>query len=109
MVVDYDSQAELWSQDKPIHLSGIVGRQLIYEWIKQCGKGKTVLDAGCGEGYPARVIAPYVNRVIAFDNSKEMLRQGFKKEREQNLGISYFFGDLNEMGFVIDKSIDFNL
>jgi SAM-dependent methyltransferase len=104
--VDYDSQADKWSEDKPIHLSGIIARQIIYDWIKECGAGKTVLDAGCGEGYPARVIAQYVSKVIAFDNSKGMLEKARAKEREKSLGIDYLYGDLHDMSFIPDESID---
>jgi len=104
--VDYDSQADKWSKDKPIHLSGIIARQIIYDWIKECGAGKTVLDAGCGEGYPARVMAYYVAKIIAFDNSKGMLEKAIAKEREKPLGIVYLCGDLCDMSFIPDESID---
>lgn len=106
MAVDYDKDASLWSQDKPIHLSGLIARPIIYGWVRQSGTGKRLLDIGCGDGYPARVVANYVNRVIAFDISDGMLEKARGKERENPLGIEYTPGDLRDMGFIPDSSID---
>jgi SAM-dependent methyltransferase len=50
----------------------------VYETLLEClaDRPRSVLDAGCGPGKLARVLAPRVERVDAVDPSAEMLRLG---------------------------------
>lgn len=66
---------------------------------------KTILDAGCGEGYYARNIqAQFVDKTIyAFDLSKDSIQLASKKD--SSLAVQWFVGDLAKLPLK-DKSID---
>jgi SAM-dependent methyltransferase len=51
----YDEQAQDWKRDAPLLLSDYSARPFVIELCKPL-QNKSVLDAGCGEGYVARKI-----------------------------------------------------
>lgn len=48
-------------------------------------KNQTVMDIGCGDGFISIAVAKSVNKVVAVDISKEMLRELAKKSKENNV------------------------
>ena len=65
---------------------------------------KTVLDAGCGEGYYARAIGEQTNKqVLAFDLSKDSVQLAAKNDREG--AVQWFVGDLTNLPLK-QKSVD---
>jgi len=97
----YDSQAEKWHRAEPSHLSDFVGRPEVLAILNEIGNGKIVLDMGCGEGYVARKMAG-----IARDWSEGMLRLAIERESKDRLGIEYHLGDVRDMPFIPDSSVD---
>ncbi len=106
MTTNYEIQANKWSGDMPKHLSDWVARPVVLEKIKEIGKGKTVLDIGCGTGYFSRKMVSYVEKIIAFEKSPEMLKIAKKAEKENSLGIEYLQGDMTDMSFLGPESVD---
>ncbi|MEG0307708.1 MAG: class I SAM-dependent methyltransferase [Clostridium sp.] len=76
---------------------------------KYIGKGKKVLDAGCGAGRFSIEIAKSESRVTLFDISKEQLSIAESKLNEENLS-SYvdgiINGDLADLSMFEDNSFD---
>ncbi|MBN1643542.1 MAG: methyltransferase domain-containing protein [Dehalococcoidales bacterium] len=61
-------------------------------------KGKTVLDAGCGEGYNTRIFARMGARMTGVDVSLRMIEHASREEQRESLGIRYetaSFADLS--------------
>jgi 2-polyprenyl-3-methyl-5-hydroxy-6-metoxy-1,4-benzoquinol methylase len=56
--------------------------------------GIKVLDAGCGEGRFARMLAERGANVTAIDLSENMIAHAVRMEAEQLLGIDYRVGDM---------------
>lgn len=106
MTTDYDIQSKSWIGDQPKHLSDWVARPIVLERIKEIGKGKTVLDIGCGTGYFSRKMVPFVGKVTGFEKSKNMLNEALAVEKENPLGIEYKMGDMTKMNFIEPESID---
>ncbi len=103
---DYDSQAVLWDRDKPLNLGDYIGRPDLVKEVINVGRGKDVLDAGCGEGYLARQIAYYVKSITAFDRSEGMITCAKNKEEKIHQGIKYIQGDIRSIPLVDSSSID---
>ena len=57
-------------------------------------KGKRVLDAGCGQGYLARLLAERGAHVIGVDLSKRFIEIARQYEKKNSLGIKYIKADL---------------
>ena len=57
--------------------------------------GKTVLDAGCGQGYLARLLAKRGARVSGLEPTGAMLDYALERERQEKLGINYVRADLS--------------
>lgn len=57
-------------------------------------KGKLILDAGCGEGRLARVLAEHGAAVSGCDVSPTMIQEAGRIESKSHYGISYFIHDL---------------
>lgn len=59
-----------------------------------------VLDAGCGAGHTALAFAPYVQRVIAYDLTAEMLKQVEQLATQRGVtNLSTRQGDVEELPF----------
>ena len=110
---DYDSQVEKWVRTSPKSFSDFVSRPLlIQEVIMACGEDKeaVVVDAGCGEGYVARQIAPYARKILGFDASAGMV-EAANKTKNGPLALTqsntYFFvHDLNDPLRLQSSSVD---
>jgi len=57
-------------------------------------KGQKVLDAGCGSGYMARLLAEQGARVIGVDLSAKFIEIAQRYEKKKPLGITYMQADL---------------
>ena len=68
--------------------------------------GLRVLDAGCGEGRFARMLAELGARVTGMDFSHRMIELAAEKEQDQGLGIEYFQADMADLSALEDESFD---
>lgn len=68
--------------------------------------GKRVLDAGCGEGRFARMLAERGARITACDFSTRMIEIATKIESEKPLGIDYLVADMTDLSRFDDASFD---
>ncbi len=68
--------------------------------------GKRILDAGCGEGRFARMLAERGAEVVAFDYSHRMVELAQQAEAENPLEIEYFQGDMRDLSTLADASFD---
>jgi len=69
--------------------------------------GKRVLDAGCGEGRFARMLAERGAKVSGIDLSERMIGHALRLESEQPLGIDYRVRDMCNLASI--KSGDFDV
>lgn len=58
-------------------------------------KGKTILDAGSGEGYLSRLLAKKGAKVVGIEPAEGLVNQAKKRENEEKLGIEYIQADLS--------------
>lgn len=56
--------------------------------------GRSALDAGCGQGYLARLLAQRGARVTGVEPAEPWLRYAQERERDEPLGITYLRADL---------------
>lgn len=75
-----------------------------YHWARQFAKGKTVLDAGCGAGYGANILARHgAKKVYGVDIEPEAINYSHAHYRRNNIVFSR--GDLAKLDFP-DKYFD---
>lgn len=95
----WDDAAELW--DSTYDRFGDAYRKHIFNpaLFRMLGdvRGKRVLDAGCGAGYFARLLAERGARVEGVDLSAEFIRLARKYEKDRPLGIRYGRGDIADL------------
>jgi SAM-dependent methyltransferase len=63
-------------------------------------RDRRILDAGCGQGYLARLLASRGAEVVAVEPAERLVRYGEHREAESPLGISYLRRDLSRLGRV---------
>lgn len=105
-ITDYNHQADKWHRAEPSHLSDFVGRPEVLAIFREIGRDKVVMDMGCGEGYFARMMAPIAKKVIGVDFTEGMIRLAIEQEKKEQRGIEYHLGDVRDMPFIPDSSID---
>lgn len=76
----------------------IVTNKAILQPLKE-KKGLKILDAGCGEGYLARVLAKKGHQVWGVDISEKLIKSARDEEKRKPLGIKYFVGDFIKTNF----------
>lgn len=59
--------------------------------------GKTVFDAGCGNGYLTRIMAKTAQKVVGIDFTKELIKRAKQKESSSN--IEFIEGNLEQLPF----------
>ncbi len=69
-------------------------------------RGTRVLDAGCGTGYLARILAQRGAMVVGVDLSSGLLSMARQEEARDPLRIAYHEGDLADLSFLEDNSFD---
>ena len=57
----------------------------VYEYAWGFVRAKRVLDAGCGEGYGANLLAQKAKQVIAIDSDKKAIQQARRRYQKPNL------------------------
>jgi 2-polyprenyl-3-methyl-5-hydroxy-6-metoxy-1,4-benzoquinol methylase len=68
--------------------------------------GKTVLDAGCGEGYNTRLLARSGARMVGVDISPRMIELARLEEQREPLGICYELASFSDLSIFADASFD---
>jgi len=68
--------------------------------------GKTVLDAGCGEGYNTRLLARTGARMVGIDISSRMIEHARQEEHRDPLGIRYEVASFRDLSAFDDVSFD---
>ena len=68
--------------------------------------GKTVLDAGCGEGYNTRLLARSGARMVGVDISRKMIEYAREQETREPLGIRYEVTSFSDLSGFPDASFD---
>lgn len=69
-------------------------------------RGKTVLDAGCGEGHNTRLLARSGARVTGVDISQKMIELARQEEQRGPLGICYEVASFSDLSLFDDGSFD---
>jgi ubiquinone/menaquinone biosynthesis C-methylase UbiE len=69
-------------------------------------RGKSVLDAGCGEGRNTRLLAKRGADVCGVDLAEAMIERAKEEEARTNLGIRYFTGSYCRMPYFQDSQFD---
>jgi SAM-dependent methyltransferase len=68
--------------------------------------GKRLLDAGCGEGRLARMLAERGASVVGIDFSQRMVELAREAEECQPLGIEYHHADMADLSMLESESFD---
>jgi len=68
--------------------------------------GKSVLDAGCGEGHNTRILARRGARICGVDISARMIELAREQERQEPLGIRYETASYTSLGMFQKDSFD---
>lgn len=58
-------------------------------------RGKSILDAGCGQGYLCRLLTKRGAYVTGLEPTEPMIRYAIERERNDTLGIRYVQADLS--------------
>lgn len=84
------------SSTSDVSINPILRQHLaVYEFAQGFVKDKVVLDAGCGEGYGASLLAEQAKRVVGLDDSKKALRTATKAYSSDNL--EFIHGDISHL------------
>lgn len=75
-------------------------------WFVGDLKGKTVLDAGCGEGYNTRLLAKLGASMTGVDISPKMIEFALEEEQNRTLGIRYEVASFSDLSLFEDESFD---
>lgn len=59
-------------------------------------KGKNLLDAGCGNGYLARLLQKQDAHVVGVEPATPLINYAISRERQEPLGIRYVQADLTQ-------------
>lgn len=69
-------------------------------------KGKTVLDAGCGEGYNTRLLARKGVTTVDIDISRKIIKLAQQEEKRRPLGIRYEVASFSDLSLFNERSFD---
>jgi len=67
-------------------------------------EGKSVLDAGCGEGYNTRILAKLGAEVMGIDISSKLIDYARAHERDEPLGIRYEVASFTNLSLFKERS-----
>ena len=99
-----DKGSEYWTKREPMVMGDLRNRPPMMLLVGDI-KGHSVLEAGCGTGYVARMLSAMGARVFGCDISDEMLEKAYKEESEHPMGIEYTNGDVTELPYG-DETMD---
>jgi ubiquinone/menaquinone biosynthesis C-methylase UbiE len=107
--------AEYWNGNAPVWIDQVgkgfdvyreeLNNPAIFEFMGDV-RGKSVLDAGCGEGRNTRLLAKRGADVCGVDLTEAMIERAREEEVEAKLGIRYFKGSYCRMPFFQDSQFD---
>jgi ubiquinone/menaquinone biosynthesis C-methylase UbiE len=101
--VKWDERADFWNQSSQEMWDTGSRSEIVPFLEKYVGKGATVLDIGCGDGYGTYKVnrAGYI--ATGIDLSEEMVKRA--KARGEHEGLSFMQGDINSLP-IQDESFD---
>lgn len=67
---------------------------------------RTVLDAGCGEGYNTRIFAKLGAKMTGIDISKKLINYAKQEERRNPLGIRYYNASFHDLSIFKKENFD---
>ena len=88
--------AVLWKRKTSQFQTDFLIRAHIPEWLGKV-EGKTILDAGCGEGYVSRMLSSLRANVYGFDKDPKMIGIAKGIEAENPIGVDYRICDVFEI------------
>ncbi len=104
----WNGNADLWAEQ--VRKGWDVAREFINNpaFFKLVGnvKGKTLLDAGCGEGYNTRILAERGAKTVGVDISPRMVELARQVEQREPLGIRYEVASFSDLSLFDDASFD---
>lgn len=101
MDADWEQNAEFWIKiirDRLDPFRTELTDRAVLRAVGKCGD-KQVLDAGCGEGYLARLMAKRGARVVGVDSSERLISAAQETERAQPQGIDFVVADFARTEF----------
>ena len=69
-------------------------------------KDKTILDAGCGEGYNTRILARKGAQVVGVDISQRLVELARQEEQKEPLGVRYEVSSFSNLSLFDNASFD---
>jgi len=104
----YNNQATEWNRNEPILLSDYSARPFVIDLCEPI-EHKSILDAGCGEGYVGRqLIKRGARQVDGMDISEKMIEQAELQKRTSELfNVNYAVGDIRTRR--IDEKSDYDI
>jgi SAM-dependent methyltransferase len=104
----WDALAEWWAAQYSAR--GDVNREWVIDpaLFRLLGdvRGQRILDAGCGAGYLARLLAARGAKLVGVDQSAKLLSLARQEESRSPLGIEYLEGDLARLPALHDGAFD---
>jgi len=104
----WDSVAEWWTSRSSAR--GDVNREWVIDpaLFRLLGdvRGQRVLDAGCGSGYLARLLAAKGAEVVGVDHSAKLLEVARHEEKKLLFGVKYLQADLGRLSPLAEAAFD---
>lgn len=91
--MSYRDSDEFWNRTTPTTMGDIINRPAAIQLLGDLS-GKRVWEAGCGNGYFARMLAREGARVSGLDMEPRLINMAEAMEQEQRLGIAYRRGNI---------------
>ena len=76
----------------------------VYEYATQFMQEKRVLDAGCGEGYGAHLLAQHAKEIVAIDRNKKTIVRA--RQRYSLPNLKFYTQDVEQLGEYPPHSFD---
>lgn len=76
----------------------------VYEYAKKFVTAQRVMDAGCGEGYGAKLLAENASQVVAIDNDRKTIQRARQRYRQSNL--QFHIGDIGQLSVGLSHAFD---
>ena len=76
----------------------------VYEYAKKFVTKQRVMDAGCGEGYGAELLAKNASQVVAIDSDRKTIQRARQRYRQSNL--QFYIGDIGQLSAGFPHSFD---
>ncbi|MFH1583083.1 MAG: class I SAM-dependent methyltransferase [Candidatus Falkowbacteria bacterium] len=100
----YKIQTDFWEKKEKRVMGDFIGRPQAIALLGDIS-GKKVLEAGCGSGYVARILAMKGAEVYGCDIAPEMLKISMAEEKLNPLGINYINANIARIPYP-DNSFD---